>query len=432
MTTRTLIANARVVDPARGRESEGWLLLDGDTIADLGDGPAPDVDGADVVDAAGRVVCPGLIDLRVNAGEPGAEHKETLATASAAAAAGGVTSVVVTPETKPTIDDPALIDFLMRRARDTAAVRVHPAAALTKGLAGTEIAEIGLLRDAGAVMFSNGPRPLADAGLMRRALLYARGLGALVAVRPEDAALAGRGVAHEGDYAARLGLEGVPVLAERVQIERDAAIAADAGARLLFDQVSSAAGLAALARAKADGAPVSASVSAFHLALNDLDVGDYRTYARLSPPLRAEHDRDALIHALKDGLVDVVVSAHDPQPPEDKRLPFAEATPGGVGLETLLSVLLGLVHDERMSLAEALRPATVAPAELLGLPQGRLAKGAPADVILVDAGAPWVCKSEDLRSLSKNTPFDERRLQGRALKTWVAGRVVFDRAAVGR
>ena len=430
MSTRTLLTNARLIDPASGRDGPGWLLVDGETIADFGDGAPPNTppsaSDARVVDLDGLVLAPGLIDMRVSAGEPGAEHKETLATASAAAVAGGVTTMVVTPETSPAVDDPALIDFILRRARDTAVARAAPAAALTQGLKGEAMSEIGLLLEAGAVMLSNGPRAVPGARTMRRALKYANEFGALVSVRPEEPSLSATGVAHDGEFAGRLGLMPIPTLAERLQVERDAALAEDAGCRLLFDQLSSAAGLAAFAAAKTRGAPVFASVGAAHLALNELDVGDYRTYARLSPPLRAESDRAALVEALNAGTIDVVVSAHDPQPSEDKRLPFAEATPGGVGLETLLSVLMGLVAEHDFSLIEALRPVTSAPADLLGLPQGRLAAGAPADLVAFDPRAPWVCSADALRSKSKNSPFDLRRMTGKTRLTLVRGDTVFD------
>lgn len=425
MSGATLFANARLIDPASGRDETGWLLVDSDAIVDLGAGAPPRAD-AKTIDLAGLVLAPGLIDMRVSAGEPGAEHKETLATASAAAIAGGVTTMVVTPETTPAVDDPALIDFILRRARDTADARALPAAALTRGLDGQAMSEIGLLLDAGAVMLSNGPCAVADARTMRRALTYARQFDALVAVRPEEPGLAAGGVAHDGEFAGRLGLTPVPTLAERLQVERDAALAEDAGCRLLFDQLSSAAGLAAVFAAKARGAPVYASVGAAHLVLNELDVGDYRTYARLSPPLRAESDRAALVAGLKAGTIDVVVSAHDPQPTEDKRLPFAQSTPGGVGLETLLAVLTGLVANEGFTLVEALRPVTSAPADLLGLKQGRLEKGAPADLVVFDPEEPWVCKADALNSKSKNSPFDERRMIGRAKLTLVRGAVAFN------
>ncbi len=426
MSPRTLFANARIIDPASGRDAAGWLLTEGARIADIGRGDPPPIESAQRRDLAGLTLAPGLIDIRVTTGEPGAEHKETLATASAAAAAGGVSTIVVTPETEPVIDDPALIDFVLRRARDTAMVRVLPAAALTKGLAGEAMSEIGLLLEAGAVMFSNGPKPVADARLFRRALSYAKAFDAPCASRPQDAALAEGGAAHEGEFAGRLGLSGVPALAEAIETARAAMIAEDAGARLLLDQLSSAAGLEALSGAKARGAPVFASVSAAHLMMNELDIGDYRTYARLDPPLRSEADRRALADAVRSGLIDVVVSAHDPHPPEEKRLPFDEAEPGAVGLETLLPALASLAVDGAMPLIEALRAVTVAPAAFLGLPQGRLAPGAPADITVFDPDAPWVCRREALVSRSKNTPFDGRRLQGRVLLTMVDGAVVHD------
>lgn len=426
MSASFLISGARLIDPASDKDATGWLSVEAGKISGFGEGDAPDITGAARINAHGLLLAPGLIDLRVRTGEPGAEHKETLASASAAAAVGGVTTMVVSPLTAPVIDTPALIDFIMRRARDTASVRVLPAAAMTRGLAGEAMSEIGLLKEAGAVLFSNGHHPIADARVMRRALTYAHTFNAPCAVRAEDAALSAGGVAHDGEFAGRLGLSGVPTLAETIQITRDSLIAEDTGGRLLLDLISSRAGLEALALAKSRGAPVSASVAAANLALNELDVGDYRTFARLSPPLRAEDDRSALVDGVRTGLIDFVTSAHDPQPPEDKRLPFAEAKPGAVGLETLLGVMGTLVAEGHMTWTEALRPLTSAPASFLGLAQGRIAEGAPADLILIDPEAPWACREDELVSKSKNTPFDGRRFTGRVATTIVGGRIVHD------
>lgn len=426
--TRTAIINARLVDPASGLDAPGGLLIDRGRIVDLGtdlfSGGTPE--GAKIIDAQGAVLAPGLIDMRVFTGEPGAEHKETLASASKAAAAGGVTTMVVMPNTDPVIDMPSLVDFILRRARDTATVHVRPMAALTKGLCGELMTEMGLLAEAGAVAFTDGPRPVANSMVFRRALDYARTFGMLIAHQAEDPALAGAGVMNEGELSTRLGLAGRPAMAERIMIERDLALVELTGARYHLAQISAAMSLAPLRRAREAGLPVTCAVAAHHLALNEIDIANYRTFFKVSPPLRAEADRRALVAALADGLIDVVVSSHEPQAPENKRLPFADAADGAVGLETLLPVLLELVHKKELSLSAALAAVTERPAAILGLDAGRLAKGRPADLILIDLDSPYVLDAEQLRSRSRNTPFDGRRLQGRCLRTIVAGKTVFE------
>lgn len=427
MTTRTAIVNARLVDPASGLDAAGALLIENGCIADFGprlfsDAPPGD---AEIIDAGGHVLCPGLIDMRVFTGEPGAEHRETLASASEAAAAGGVTTIIVMPNTEPVIDEPSLVDFVLRRARDTAIVRVHPMAALTRGLDGKRMTEMGLLAEAGAVAFTDGNRAVADSLVMRRALTYAKNFGMLIAHHAEDPALAAAGVMNEGEFSTRLGLAGRPAIAESIMVARDLALVALTGARYHLAQVSCACSLPPLERARAAGLPVTAAVSAHHLALNELDIGNYRTFCKVSPPLRAEDDRRAMASALNDGLIDVVVSSHEPRAPEDKRLPFAEAADGAVGLETLAPLLLELVHNGVLTLTRALAAVTCRPAEILGLEGGRLTKGAPADLVLIDLHQPFVLEEESLRSRSKNTPFDGRRLQGRAVRTFVSGKTVF-------
>ncbi|HEV2559054.1 MAG TPA: dihydroorotase [Microvirga sp.] len=422
-----LLSNARLVDPASGREEHGSLLVRDGLIQDLGRfGPVAD---AEVVDCGGEVLAPGLIDMRAFIGEPGAEHRETLRSAGEAAAAGGVTTVVSMPDTNPVLDDPAIVDFVLRRARDTAAVNVRPAAALTKGLQGREMTEIGLLAEAGAVAFTDGARSVTNAQVMRRALTYARDFGALIIHHVEDPDLVGDGVMNEGEFASRLGLHGVPREAETVMLERDMRLVRLTGGRYHAAMVSCADSVEILRAAKGRGLPVTAGVSINNLALNENDIGEYRTFLKLSPPLRHEDDRQAMIEALAAGEVDVIVSDHNPQDVETKRLPFAEAENGAVGLETLLSAALRLVHSDRISLPGLLRALSTRPAEILGLPGGRLAKGAPADLVLFDPEAPWVLDKRRLRSRSKNTPFDEARLQGRVTLTLVAGRIVFDRRA---
>lgn len=423
-----LFVNARLVDPASGVETRGGLLVLKGRIADLGPSITGDgaPEGARIIDCAGDVVAPGLIDMQAFVGEPGAEHRETIATATAAAAAGGVTTIVATPETSPAVDDPAVVDFVLRRARDTGRVRVLPMAALTKACEGREISELGLLRQAGAVAFSNGSRSIRNALVMRRALTYARDFDALVVHFTEDRDLSGEGVMNEGELAARLGLAGIPREAEAIVVDRDLRLVALTGTRYHAAIVTAGLSLAALAGAKAQGLPVTCGTSINHLTLNENDVGDYRTFLKLRPPLRHEDERRALVAAVASGLVDVIVSDHDPQDVETKRLPFAEAEPGAVGLETMLAAGLRLVHAGDVSLAKLLRAMSTRPAEILGLEQGRLVAGAPADLVRFDPDEPFVVDPVGLHSRCKNTPFDTARLQGRVKSTVLAGEIVYD------
>ncbi len=418
--------NARLVDPGTGYDGPGAIRVADGLIDDViqGGAPASPSDDLEIVDCDGAMLAPGLVDLRVKTGEPGAETKETLESAAQAAAAGGVTSIVVQPDTDPVVDEASVVDFILRRARDIGLVRVHAAGAATQGLQGQRMAEIGLMREAGAVYVTDVDRPIVDSLVMRRVLTYAGGFGALVAHRPADPYLSAGTAATEGEFAGRMGLRGASAMAERIMLERDLALAELTGARLLVDQISTAEALESLARAKARGVKVWASVSINHLSFNEIDIGDYRTFYKLTPPLRAEDDRQAVIEALASGLIDVVVSAHAPAPAEDKRLPFDQATSGAIGLETLLPALLSLHHDSRASLADLIASVTLKPAQLLGLDAGRLAKGAPADLMLCDINAPIVVDANRLMSKSKNSPFDGRRLQGKVLLTLVGGRVV--------
>jgi dihydroorotase len=426
VTRPIALINARLVDPGTDYDGPGAVRVAGGRIEDVVQGAAPPDLSADleVIDAAGAMLAPGLVDLRVKTGEPGAETKETLESAARAAAAGGVTSIVVQPDTDPVVDEASVVDFILRRARDIGLVRVHAAGAATQGLRGERMAEIGLMREAGAVYVTDVDRPIVDSLVMRRVLTYAGGFGALVAHRPADPYLTAGTSGAEGEFAGRMGLRGSTAMAERIMLERDLALAELTGARLLVDQISTAAALESLARAKDKGVDVAASVSINHLSFNEIDIGDYRTFYKLTPPLRSEDDRQAVIEALASGLIDVVVSAHAPAPAEDKRLPFDEAAPGAIGLETLLPALLSLHHDERASLAGLIAAVTLKPARLLGLESGRLAKGAPADLVLCDIDAPVVVDANRLLSRSKNSPFDGRRLQGRVLLTLVGGAVL--------
>ena len=370
--TPIALLNARLIDPKAQTETRGGVYVERGMIVGLGAQVSAQNLPSDVrvVECGGDIVSPGLIDMRAFVGEPGAEHRETIATASAAAAAGGVTTIIAAPETSPPVDDTAVVDFLMRRARDSGGVRVLPCAALTKGLEGREISEIGLLTQAGAVAFGDGKRSLANAQVMRRAMTYAKDFDALI--------------------------------------------------------VSSSQSLDVIRRAKAQGLPVTCGVSINHLSLNENDIGDYRTFLKLRPPLRSEDERLALVEALEQGLIDVVMSDHDPQDVETKRLPFAEAEAGAIGVETMLSAGLRLVQAGLISLPRLLATMTTAPADILRLPQGRLAIGAPADLIRFDPEEPWVVDPVRLRSRCKNTPFDEARMEGRVKLTLVAGAVAHE------
>ncbi|MCB1498068.1 MAG: dihydroorotase, partial [Bauldia sp.] len=384
---------------------------------------------AEIVDCRGAIVAPGIVDMRVFVGEPGAEHRETFASAGRAAAAGGVTTIVTMPDTDPVIDDVALVDFIGRRALAETAIRVHPMAALTRGLEGKEMTELRLLGEAGAVGFTDGRRTVTNAAIMRRALTYARDFDGLIVHHAADPDLIGKGVMNEGEVATRLGLAGIPKEAEIVILERDIRLAALTGGRYHAALVSCAESLEVIRAAKARGLAVTCGVSINHLTLNENDIGSYRTFFKLSPPLRHEADREAMVAGLADGTIDVVVSSHDPQDVETKRHPFAEAADGAVGLETLLPAGLRLVHDGSVDLLRLFRALATRPAELLGLEVGRLAPGAPADLIVVDPDMPWVLDPETLRSRSKNTAFEDARFTGRVLRTLVAGRTVYEYAS---
>jgi dihydroorotase len=423
-----LLANARIVDPSRDLDMAGDVLIADGVIRDAkrGIGAAGVPEGTEVIDCRGKLVAPGLFDMRAFIGEPGAASRETFASASQAAAAGGVTTIVCQPATSPAIDNPATVDFVLRRARDTAIVHVHPMAAITKGLDGEEMTEIGLLKAAGAVAFTDGDKSVTNAQVMRRALTYAGDFNALIVHHTEDPDLVGDGVMNESEFAARLGLLGIPRAAETVMLERDIRLVALSNGRYHAASITCGESLAVLRRAKDDGLNVTASASINHITLNENDIGSYRTFLKVSPPLRAEDDRKLLVEALASGLIDVIMSDHNPQDVETKRLPFAEASPGAIGIETMLTAGLRLVHSGEITLPTLLRAMSTRPAELLGLPGGTLRSGAPADVIVVDLDMPWVLDPAELKSKCKNTPFDEARLTGRAVRSIVAGRTVYE------
>ena len=426
MTKPLALIHARLVDPAQSKELKGGVLIKDGVIADVGAGVTKaNVGDAEVIDCGGDVVSPGLIDMRAFVGEPGAEHRETIASASMAAAAGGVTTIVSMPDTQPVVDDPAVVDFLKRRARDTARVRVLPSAAITKGLKGKEIAEIGLLQEAGAIAFSDGTHSIRNTQVMRRAMTYARDFDALIMHFAQDEDLAGSGVMNAGELATRLGLGGIPVEAEGIALDRDMRLVNMIKGRYHAALISARMSVEVIERAKQAGLNVTCATSINHLTLNENDIGNYRTFCKVSPPLRHELDREAMVEALASGVIDVVVSDHNPQDVETKRLPFGEAENGAIGLETMLSAAIRLVHAGQVSLPRLIAAMSLRPAEILGLPQGRLVKGAPADLIRFDPDEPYVLDPAQLHSRSKNTPFDEARMEGRVKLTLVAGEKVW-------
>ena len=413
--------NIRILDPESGTDRIGNLRIEDGKIVEFG--PSIAVEG-EVIDGQGLCVAPGLIDMRVTTGEPGRENRETLSTAARAAASGGVTTMVVMPGTNPVIDDMALVDFLQRRGAGLP-VNILVAGALTKNMDGSTMTEIGLMQKAGAVLFASGKTPITDAQIMRRLLSYSASFNALLSNHCMTPAMSVGTVAHESDFSARLGLTSAPAVSERIMVERDVALAELTGGRLLIDLVSSADIIPVLRRAKAKALDVAASVSINHLALNEIDIGDYRTFAKLEPPLREERDRQALLGAINEGIIDVIVSDHDPRPAGEKRLPFAEASPGAVGLELLLAAGLSQVADGALDLLAFLKALTCNPADLLGIEAGRIKIGASADLVIFDPDEPWVCDASDLKSQSRNTPFDGRRLTGRVRYTVKSGEVVY-------
>ena len=423
-----LFRNAWLIDPEDGSEGAGAVVVEDGRIARVLKGAAePDVLPQDVIDCRGKCLAPGIVDIGVKVNEPGERHKESFRSAGAAAAAGGVTTIVTRPDTAPAIDTPETLEFVRRRANETSPVNVLPMAALTKAREGREMAEIGFLLDAGAAAFTDGDAVIQDSRILSRAFTYVQSLGALVIGHPQDPHLSKGAAATSGKFASLKGLPSVSAMAERIGLDRDLGLVEMTGVKYHADQITTARALRRLERAKAAGLDVTAGVSIHHLTLNEFDVGDYRTFFKVKPPLRSEDDRLAAVEAVATGLIDIISSMHTPQDEESKRLPFDDAAAGAVALETLLPAALRLVHGGHMDIPTLWRALSLAPAKRLGLDSGRLAEGAPADLVLFDPDAPFVLDRFALASKSKNTPFDGARMQGRVLGTWVAGQKVFER-----
>jgi dihydroorotase len=417
------ITNARLIDPSAKLDQHGSLLIRNEIIADHGTLTPPD--GAEIIDANNAVLCPGLVDMRVALGEPGFEYRETIASAAAAAAAGGITTLAALPDSAPAIDDPALVFLLRSRGEATGSLTILPYAAITRGCRGEEMAELGLLREAGAVAFTDGKRAIASTQLMRRVLTYARAFGGMIVQHPEDPSLAEGGTATEGELATRLGLPGIPLVAEAILVARDIRLARLTGGALHFAHISTAETVELIRRAKAEGLKVTCDTAPPYFDLNETALGDYRTYAKLSPPLRPEADRRAIAAALADGTIDAVASDHQPRDADDKRLPFAQASAGGTGMATLLGVTLAQTHSAALGLSDAIALLTCRPARLLGSEAGTLARGKSADLCLFGPEKLWQVRAGKLPGKAQNTPFDGRALEGQVLGTWKAGRRVF-------
>ncbi|THD75979.1 dihydroorotase [Thalassobius vesicularis] len=422
--TATLIRNVHLIDPVASSVEHGSILLENGKIAAIGAEIALP-EGVRVIDGRGKHLAPGIVDIGVKVCEPGERHKESFRSAGLAAAAGGVTTIVTRPDTSPAIDSPETLEFVTRRAKEAAPVNVIPMAALTKGREGREMTEIGFLLDAGAVAFTDCTRVVQNTKVFSRALTYAKSLGALVIAHPQEPILSQGAAATSGKFASLRGLPAVSPMAERMGLDRDIAMLEMTGAKYHADQITTARALPALERAKRNGLDITAGTSIHHLTLNELDVADYRTFFKLTPPLRSEDDRLALVDALRHGLIDIVCSMHTPQDEESKRLPFEEAASGAVGLETFLPAAMRLYHSGDLTLPQLFRAMSLNPAKRLNLPGGTLDIGAPADLVLFDADAPFVMDRAKLRSKSKNTPFDGARMQGKVLATFVAGTQVF-------
>jgi dihydroorotase len=413
--------NARLIDPEAGTDAAGSLTVKAGAIL-ARDEKAPK--GATVVECGGRCLAPGIVDWGVKIGEPGERHRESFRSAGLAAAAGGVTTIIARPDTLPAIDTPETLEFVTRRAAE-APVRIRHMAALTKGREGREMTEIGFLRDAGAIAFTDVFKVSTEPKAVTRAMAYAKSLGALVVGHPQDPGLSAGASATSGKFASLRGIPAVSPMAERMGLERDLALVEMTGVAYHADQITTAKALPALQRAKAAGLDVTAGTSIHHLTLNEFDVGDYRTFFKLTPPLRSEQDRLAIVAAVADGTIDIISSMHTPADEESKRLPFEEAAPGAVALETFLPAAMRLYHAGHLDLPALFRAMALNPANRLGLPQGRLSVGAPADLVLFDPDAPFLMDRFKLKSKSKNTPFDGARMEGKVLATYVAGTQVF-------
>jgi dihydroorotase len=424
------LINARIIDPKNQIDEVGGLIIDiyGKIKAvgkKVSNGNLPS--GAEKIDLKKQILIPGIVDMRVFVGEPGYEYKENFRTLSNAALSGGVTSVVSMPNTLPVIDNVSMVDFLKRRGRDKSKINIYPAASLTRNTEGKQMTEFGLLKKKGIIAFTDGLKAVQDPQLMSRIMNYAGESEALIMQHAEDNILSSGGLINEGEISTRLGLKGIPSLAEKIIVERDLSFLEEYRCKYHISQISSQKTLTTIKEAKEKGMIFSTGVSINNLSLNENDIGDFRTFLKLSPPLRTEQDRLSLIRAIDEDLVEVIVSDHKPEDEESKRLTFSQAATGATGIETLLPLALELFHNGSLKLNKIIACMTTNPAKILGIDKGCLEIGRDADLCVVDINKPWIVNKAELLSKSKNTPIEDRKLQGQIIKTFVKGEIAFDR-----
>ena len=424
-----LIINARIIDPSQNLDELGGIIIDSKgKIKEIvkKSKKINNTKSFEIIDAKKNIVIPGIVDMKVFVGEPGFEYKENFRTLSQAALAGGVTSVVSMPNTKPIIDNVSMVDFIIRRGRDKAKINIFPSASLTKNIDGKMMNEFGLLASKGIVAFTDVKKTVQNTETMSRIMDYASDIGVLIMQHAEDFELSKNGYINEGEVATRLGLEGISDVAEKIIIERDLTLLEKFPCRYHINQISSEKSLGVIKKNKDNGKNFTVGVSINNLSLNENDIGEFKTFLKLSPPLRTETDRKALIKGIKDNLIDVIVSDHTPEDEESKRLPFAQAAQGSIGVETLLPLSLELYHNKSLTLNKVIELLTINPAKILKIDKGTLKKGSDADLCIVDIDKPWVVKSEKLRSKSKNSAIEDRKLQGKVLMTFLKGELVFN------
>ena len=419
------LTNVRIIDPSQKMDEIGNIVIDEKgKIKSIGK-KSTTSKSVEKIDLKGLVAIPGLVDMKAFVGEPGFEYKENFRTLSQAALAGGVTSIVTMPNTKPIIDNVSMVDFIIRRGRDKAKVNLFPCASITRQREGNQMTEFGLLKERGIIGFSDVNKTIQNSELMSRIMNYASDIDVLIMQHAEDHELAKNSCINQGEVATRLGLQGVSDIAEKIIIERDLSLLSEFPCRYHINQISSKNSLNVIKKNRSNGIKFSTGVSINNLSLNQNDIGEFRTFLKLSPPLRSEEDRLSLIEGIKNDLIDVIVSDHIPEDEESKRLPFAQAATGSIGIETLLSLSLELYHNESLSLDKIIKCLTINPAKILKIKKGTLQVGSDADICIFDLEKPWVVKAEELKSKSKNTAIENRKLQGKVKMTLLQGEVAY-------